>query len=170
MNRQEQLEVISRRPEVSALVIGGGINGVGVFRELALQGLDALLVEKSDFCSGTSSASTRVIHGGLRYLEHGEFRLVKESLRERNRLLKNAPHYTRPLATTIPIFTWTAGLLPALGKFLGFRVSPQHKGALLFKMGLSLYDQFAGRQNPLPRHTFSSRRAALALRPQLHKG
>jgi len=70
MNRKEQFEAMSRRPEVSALIIGGGINGVGLFRELALQGVDALLVEKSDFCSGTSAASTRVIHGGLRYLEN----------------------------------------------------------------------------------------------------
>src|SRR5208283_5453198 len=124
MNRKEQLGVVSRRPQVSALIIGGGINGVGLLRELALQGRDGLLVEKSDFCSGTSSSSTRVIHGGLRYLENAEFRLVKESLRERNRLLKNAPHYVRPLPTTIPIFNWTAGLVSALGKFLGFRVSP----------------------------------------------
>ncbi len=170
MNRKEQLEVVSRRPAVSALIIGGGINGVGLLRELALQGVDALLVEKSDFCSGASSASTRVIHGGLRYLENREFRLVKESLQERNRLLKNAPHYVRPLPTTIPIFNWTAGLLPALGKFLGFRVSPHDRGALPFKIGLSMYDRFAGRQNPLPRHSFSSRRTALALRPQLHEG
>ncbi len=170
MNRQQQLEVVSRRPEVSALIIGGGINGVGLLRELALQGVDALLVEKSDFCSGTSSASTRVIHGGLRYLENAEFRLVKESLRERNRLLKNAPHYVRPLPTTIPIFNWTAGLLPALGRFLGFKVSPHDRGALPFKIGLSMYDRFAGRQNPLPRHSFRSRQAARALRPQLHQG
>ncbi len=169
MNRKEQLEVMSRRQEVSALIIGGGINGVGLLRELALQGVDALLVEKSDFCSGTSSASTRVIHGGLRYLENREFRLVKESLQERTRLLKNAPHYVRPLPTTIPIFTWTAGLLSALGKFLGFRVPPHDRGALTFKIGLSFYDQFAGRQNPLPRHSFSSRRASLAFRPQLHE-
>src|ERR1035438_3522663 len=97
MNRKEQIGVVSRGPEVSVLIIGGGINGVGLLRELALQGVDALLVEKSDFCSGTSSASTRVIHGGLRYIENGEFRLVKESLQARNRLLKNAPHYVRPL-------------------------------------------------------------------------
>jgi len=170
MNRREQLEVIGRKPNVSVLIIGGGINGVGLLRELALQGVDALLAEKADFCSGTSSASTRIIHGGLRYLENREFRLVRESLRERNRLLNNAPHYVRPLPTAIPIFNWTAGLLPALGKFLGFRVPPHEKGAVLFKLGLSLYDQYAGRDNPLPRHTFSSRRASLALRPQLHPG
>ena len=142
---------------------------MGLLRELALQGVDALLVEKSDFCSGTSSASTRVIHGGLRYLENGEFRLVKESLRERTRLLKNAPHYVRPLPTTIPIFNWTAGLFSASAKFFGFKVLPHDRGALPFKIGLSMYDQFAGRENPLPRHRFSSRRAALALRPQLRK-
>jgi glycerol-3-phosphate dehydrogenase len=170
MKRQQQLEVVSRRPEVSALIIGGGINGVGLLRELAFQGVDAILVEKSDFCSGTSSASTRVIHGGLRYLENAEFRLVKESLRERNRLLKNAPHYVRPLPITIPIFKWTAGLLPDLGRFLGFKVLPHDRGALPFQIGLSMYDRFAGRQNPLPRHSFSSRQAARALRPQLHEG
>ena len=71
MNRKEQFEAMSRRPEVSALIIGGGINGVGLFRELALQGVDALLVEKSDFCSGTSAASTRVIHGGSGTLRTG---------------------------------------------------------------------------------------------------
>ena len=93
MTREERLEAIRRRPQVSVLIVGGGINGVGLLRELALEGVDALLVEKSDFCSGASSASTRIIHGGLRYLENGEFRLVREALRERNRLLKNAPHY-----------------------------------------------------------------------------
>ena len=169
LNRHRQIDLVSRRREVSALIIGGGINGVGLLRELALQGVDSLLVEKSDFCSGASSASTRIMHGGLRYLENGEFRLVKESLRERNRLLKNAAHYVRPLTTTIPIFNWTGGLFAAAGKFLGFRVSPRDRGALIFKIGLSFYDRFAGRDNPLPKHKISSRREALALRPELHK-
>jgi len=86
-----------------------------LFYELALQGIDVLLVEKSDFCSGTSAAMTRVIHGGLRYLENAEFRLVRESLRERNRLLRNAPHYVKPLPTTIPIFNWMSGIVPGYG-------------------------------------------------------
>jgi glycerol-3-phosphate dehydrogenase len=152
------------------LIVGGGINGVGLLRELALQGVDALLVDKSDFCSGASSASTRIIHGGLRYLENGEFRLVKESLRERNRLLRNAPHYVRPLPTTIPIFNWTDGLFSAVGRFLGFRVRPSDRGALLFKIGLSLYDLFSGNQAVLPTHQFQSRHVSLASRPQLHPG
>ena len=78
--------------DVSVLIVGGGINGIGLLAELALQGIDVLLVDKSDFCAGTSAAMTRIIHGGLRYLENAEFRLVRESLRERNRLLeKRAP-------------------------------------------------------------------------------
>src|SRR5208282_6610525 len=105
MTRSERLEALRRRQEASVLIVGGGINGIGLLRELALQGVDTILVDKSDFCSGASSASTRVMHGGLRYLENGEFRLVREALRERNRLVKNAPHYVRPLPTTIPIFS-----------------------------------------------------------------
>jgi glycerol-3-phosphate dehydrogenase len=168
MNRNGRLEVISRKPEVSVLIIGGGINGIGLFRELAVQGIDAILAEKSDFCSGASAASTRVIHGGLRYLENSEFRLVKESLHERNQLLNTARHYVRPLPTAIPIFNWTGGLLPTLAKFLGFRVAPHERGALLFKIGLSLYDRFADRDSLLPRHKFKSRKASLGFRPHLN--
>jgi glycerol-3-phosphate dehydrogenase len=148
--------------------VGGGINGIGLLRELALQGIDVLLVDKSDFCAGTSAAMTRVIHGGLRYLENAEFRLVRESLRERNRLLRNAPHYVKPLPTTIPIFSWTSGLIPALRNLLGWPAKPGDRGALLIKTGLTLYDLLAGRKSTLPRHRFRSRRAALALRPALN--
>ena len=66
-----------RDPAVSVLIIGGGINGAGVFRDLALQGVDVLLVDKGDFCSGASAATSHMAHGGVRYLENGEFRLVK---------------------------------------------------------------------------------------------
>jgi glycerol-3-phosphate dehydrogenase len=155
-------------PDVPVLIVGGGINGIGLLNELALQGIGALLVEKSDFCAGTSAAMTRVIHGGLRYLENAEFRLVRESLRERNRLLRNAPHYVKPLATTIPIFNWTAGIVPAVRNFLGWPAKPGNRGALLIKTGLALYDFLAGRRSPLPRHRFRMRRAALELRPALN--
>jgi glycerol-3-phosphate dehydrogenase len=155
-------------PDVSVLIVGGGINGIGLLRELALQGVDALLIDKSDFCAGTSAAMTRVIHGGLRYLENAEFRLVRESLRERNRLLRNAPHYVKPLPTTIPIFSWTSGIIPAMRNLLGWPTKPGNRGALLIKTGLMLYDILAGRESPLPRHRFRFRRAALALRPALN--
>lgn len=79
------------------VVIGGGINGVAIARECAREGLRTLVVERHDFASGTTSRSTRIIHGGLRYLEHGEIGLVRESLRERQRLLTERPHLVRPL-------------------------------------------------------------------------
>src|SRR5438874_4800016 len=168
MTRQDIFDAIRRDPNVSVLIVGGGINGVGLFRELALQGIDVLLVEKSDFCAGTSAASGRVIHGGLRYLENGEFRLVKESLHERNRLLLNAPHYVQPLPTTIPIFSWTAGVLYAIKKFLRLSDKPGDRGALIIKIGLTLYDLFAAKLRIMPRHHFDSRRTALWLRPKLN--
>src|SRR5574342_742782 len=113
MNRQDILSDLKKNPEVSVLIVGGGINGVGVFRDLALNGVDVLLVEQGAFCSGTSAASSHMAHGGIRYLENGEFRLVREAVSERNRLLQNAPHLVKPLPTTIPIFKRFSGLLNA---------------------------------------------------------
>ncbi len=86
------------------IVIGGGINGAGVARDAALRGLKTLLLEKGDFGGGTSSWSTRLIHGGLRYLEYFEFALVRESLHEREILLRNAPHLVKPLLLSIPLY------------------------------------------------------------------
>ena len=158
---------VREQPDVSVLIVGGGINGIGLLRELALQGIDVLLVEKSDFCSGTSAAMTRVIHGGLRYLENAEFRLVRESLHERNLLLKNAPHCVRPLPTTIPIFTWTSGIWPAMRNFLRWPAKPGNRGALLIKAGLTLYDFLAGK-SPMPKHRFQFGRAVRKNRPALN--
>ncbi|HEY6433857.1 MAG TPA: FAD-dependent oxidoreductase, partial [Acetobacteraceae bacterium] len=78
-------------------VIGGGVTGAGIARDAAGRGLSVLLVEQDDLASGTSSASTKLIHGGLRYLERYEFRLVREALAEREVLLRSAPHIIRPL-------------------------------------------------------------------------
>ena len=79
------------------VIIGGGINGVAVARECARAGKRTLLVEQNDFASGVTSRSTRIIHGGLRYLEHGELSLVRESVRERNRLLRERSHLVHPV-------------------------------------------------------------------------
>ncbi|HEU4325221.1 MAG TPA: glycerol-3-phosphate dehydrogenase/oxidase [Roseiflexaceae bacterium] len=166
--RAEALESVRARPDVTVLIIGGGINGAGLFRELALHGVDVLLAEKSDFCAGASAASSHMIHGGLRYLENGEFRLVREALHERNLLLRNAAHYVRPLPTTIPIFSWTSGVLLAAQKFLRLVDRPGSRGALLVKAGLTLYDLFTRSQRVMPAHRFTSRAAALRRRPQLH--
>ena len=106
---RDTVAALTERPSADVLILGGGINGIATFRELALQGVDVALVERGDYVSGASSASSHMVHGGVRYLENGEFRLVNEAVHERNRLLKNAPHYVRPLETTIPIFKTLSG-------------------------------------------------------------
>jgi glycerol-3-phosphate dehydrogenase len=96
--------VIDDNQSYDLVIIGGGINGAGAARDAALRGLKTVLLDKGDFASGTSSWSTRLIHGGLRYLEYFEFPLVRESLKEREILLHNAPHLVKPLLLTIPIY------------------------------------------------------------------
>ena len=113
-------------------IIGGGINGTGLARDAAGRGVRVLLVEMNDLASGTSSASSKLIHGGLRYLEHGAFRLVREALHEREVLLRMAPHVIRPLRFMLPP-------MPGL------------RSPLLLRLGLFVYDMLGGRKL-LPRH------------------
>jgi len=166
--RAPALAALADRPEVDVLIVGGGVNGAGLLRELALNGIDALLVDRADFAAGATSASSRMIHGGLRYLENGEFRLVRESLRERDRLLRLAPHAVRPLPTTIPVFSRWSGFGNAVQRFLGRTTPPSARGAMLIKVGLTLYDVFTARRRVLPAHHFTGRAEALRLRPALH--
>lgn len=168
MNRGASLQFLREDPEVSVLIIGGGVNGIGVFRDLALQGVDALLVDRGDFCSGASAGSSHMLHGGIRYLENGEFRLVNEALHERDRMLRNAPHYAKPLRTTIPIFRWFSGMLNAPLKFFNLLDRPGERGALVIKLGLTLYDWLLRGQAVMPRHEFRLRAAALRQYPQLN--
>ncbi|MEM1053873.1 MAG: glycerol-3-phosphate dehydrogenase, partial [Pseudomonadota bacterium] len=118
---------MSEVSEYDLLIIGGGINGAGIARDAAGRGLKVLLVEKNDLASHTSSASTKLIHGGLRYLEHMEFRLVRESLIERERILKIAPHIVWPMRFVLP---HDKGLRPKW----------------LLRLGLFLYDHLGGRK------------------------
>lgn len=162
MNRNEILSALKNKPDVSVLIVGGGINGIGTFWDLALNGVDVLLVEKGDFCSGASSASSHMAHGGIRYLENGEFRLVREAVQERNRLLENAPHIVKPLPTTIPIFKRFSGLLNAPLKFFKMLDKPSERGSLVIKLGLMLYDAYTSKQRTVPRHQLLSREDSLA--------
>jgi glycerol-3-phosphate dehydrogenase len=132
------------------LVIGGGITGAGVAREAGLRGYRAALVEARDFGEGTSSRSSRLIHGGLRYLEQGRFRLVFEALRERRILRRLAPHLVRPLPFLLPVFR-------------GDRV-PRWK----ITAGLVLYDILAARGN-VRRHRTLGKRALLQAEPLLRE-
>jgi glycerol-3-phosphate dehydrogenase len=159
------------RPNAKVLIIGAGINGIATFRDLALQGVDVTLVDRGDYVSGASAASSHMIHGGIRYLENGEFRLVKESVTERNGLLKIAPHYVKPLKTTVPMFSALSGVLAAPLRFLTHKQGKaQERGALLIKVGLVLYDSFSRDGGSVPRHEFHGRKKSLARLPKLNPG
>lgn len=150
--REQRLNALRQRTTAPVLIVGGGINGISTFRELALQGIPVILVEKGDWCQAASGALSRMIHGGLRYLETGEFTLVKESVTERDRLLKNASHYVFPLRTTVPIDNLGGGLINATRRFLRLSDKPTRRGALLIKTGLSLYDIYTRQYGSMPKH------------------
>src|SRR5256884_315375 len=110
-------------------ILGGGITGAGVALDAATRGWRVALIDKGDFASGTSCASSKLVHGGLRYLEYGHLALVHEALVERGRLLRNAPHLVRPLPFVLPFYE-------------GQRLRPWQ-----WRLGLTLYDLLAGRDN-----------------------
>ena len=166
-----EVSALRARPTADVVIIGGGINGIATFRDLALQGVDVVLVERDDFVSGASAASSHMIHGGIRYLENGEFRLVQESVQERNGLLRIAPHYVKPLRTTVPIFSTFSGILSAPLRFLTHRQGrPTERGAALIKAGLTIYDAFSRDGGSVPRHRFLGRSRSLAELPALNPG
>src|SRR5215207_268431 len=138
-----------RPSRYGVIIIGAGINGAGIARDAAMRGLKVLLIEKGDLGAATTSASTRLIHGGLRYLEHFEFGLVRESLRERETLLRIAPHLVRPLPITIPIYRQSK------------------RGRATVRAGMILYDLLSVGKS-LPRHRMLSRTDTLKQSPGLN--
>jgi glycerol-3-phosphate dehydrogenase len=132
------------------IVIGAGINGAGIARDAAIRGLSVLLLDKGDIASGTTAWSTRLIHGGLRYLEHAELGLVRESLRERERLFHIAPHLVRPLAMMIPIY------------------SGARRGPLMIRAGMIAYDLLS-LDKSLDHHHMLSRAETLGRVPGLRQ-
>jgi glycerol-3-phosphate dehydrogenase len=117
-------------------IVGGGINGTGIARDAAGRGLRVLLVEQNDLASGTSSASTKLIHGGLRYLEQGSLRLVREALIEREVMLRMAPHLIRPMRFVLP-------------------PEPGMRPAWMLRLGLFIYDHLGGRKILPPTRTLA---------------
>lgn len=138
---------LSEQP-VDVIVIGAGINGAGIARDAALRGLRVVLVDKGDIGGGTTSWSTRLIHGGLRYLEHREFGLVRESLRERERLLRIAPHLVHPLPFMVPVY------------------EHDKRGLNLIRLGMLGYEALSYDKS-LPRHRILSRARTLQRAPGL---
>ena len=145
--RGDMLERL-RRETFDLAVVGGGITGAWVARDAAMRGLSVALVERGDFASGTSSRSSRLIHGGLRYLRHAHISLVREGLRERGRLLRLAPHLVRPIAFTLPVYK-------------GGWDNP-----LLMRIGLTGYDLMAGKLG-MGRHRVRSRQQLIEDEPAL---
>src|SRR4051794_31720046 len=140
-------------PTIDLLVVGGGINGAGIARDAAGRGLKVMLVERDDLASATSSWSSKLIHGGLRYLEQYEFRLVREALQEREVLLRLAPHIIRPLLFVLP------------------HVSSM-RPAWMIRAGLWMYDHLGGRIT-LPgsrRVAFPHLEYSAALKPEYTSG
>lgn len=152
--RRNELERLANE-QFDVLIIGGGINGAGIARDLAMRGVKTALIDKSDIAAGTSSASTKLIHGGLRYLEQFHFGLVRESCRERALLLELAPHLVRPLPFMIPVY------------------KGDPRPLTIIRAGLTLYDLLAGFQN-VQNHHILSKKAALKrcdhLQPEGLKG
>jgi glycerol-3-phosphate dehydrogenase len=141
------------RSTYDLLIVGGGINGVGIARDAAGRGLSVLLVEQDDLAAHTSSYSTKLIHGGLRYLEHYEFRLVAEALAEREVLLRAAPHLIEPLSFVLPH-------------------EPHLRPAWMIRAGLFLYDRLGGRMT-LPRSfavDLDKSAWGAGLKPRFHRG
>jgi glycerol-3-phosphate dehydrogenase len=161
---------LTGRPNAQVLIVGGGINGIATFRDLALQGVDVALVERGDYASGASAASSHMIHGGIRYLENGEFRLVRESVQERNGLIRIAPHYVKPLQTTMPVFSTFSGIMNAPLRMLTHKQrSTKERGAMLIKIGMTIYDSFSRDGGSVPKHVFRTKKAALEDMPALNR-
>jgi glycerol-3-phosphate dehydrogenase len=167
LSRQAVMDRLHRDPEVEVLVIGAGINGAAVFRELALNGVRVLLVDRGDIAEGASSALSRMVHGGLRYLETAEFALVREGATERNRLLHNAPHLVGPLRTMVPLYDRWGGTLAAIRKMLRRPGGSGRRGSVLIRIGLTLYDWLGRRERTMPQHRMLARDAALTAMPGL---
>lgn len=144
---------VSSATDCDVLVVGGGINGCGIARDLAGRGWRVVLCEKDDLASHTSSASTKLIHGGLRYLEHREFALVRKALQEREVLLRSAPHIMSPLRFVMPH-------------------DPSMRPAWMIRLGLFLYDHLARRDLLPGSRSIDLRRhvAGVALKPEFRRG
>src|SRR5258705_12160249 len=146
MNRQEQINKLCTVKEFDICIIGGGATGLGIAVDAASRGCKTVLLEKYDFAKGTSSRSTKLVHGGVRYLQQGNIKLVMEALRERGMLMKNAPHLVHNQKFVVPNYKWWEK------PFYG--------------IGLKIYDKMAGKLGLGPSQ-FLSKEETLQLAPTL---
>ncbi|REF73232.1 glycerol-3-phosphate dehydrogenase/oxidase [Paracoccus versutus] len=160
-------EISATVEEYDVIILGAGINGCGTFRDLCAQGVRCLMIERDDYCAGASAASSRLMHGGLKYLETGEFRLVRESLYERNMLLTTAAHLVLPLECLVPVRSHFGGVIGSVARFLRIKATIRDRGTLITKLGLALYDLYGRKLRRMPAHRMLSRRGIDREMPQL---
>lgn len=150
--RDQMLLRLADLPQPDVLILGGGVNGIGALRDLALNGVSVALIDTHDFCAGASSASSRMAHGGLRYLEGREFRLVGEAAQERNRLIRHARHLVRPLSFLVPVTGLVSGFGRSVLRFLGVGCTAGPLSLASLEGALGLYEFLGRGPDALPRH------------------
>jgi glycerol-3-phosphate dehydrogenase len=148
MNRTSMLSQLDENKTWDVLIIGGGATGLGTALDAASRGLSTILIEADDFAKGTSSRSTKLVHGGVRYLEQGNIKLVREALRERGWLLQNAPHVTRKMGFIVPAFSFVQ--------------------QMYYGIGLKLYDVLSGKLG-LGKTKFLNKRETIKLLPGINQ-
>jgi glycerol-3-phosphate dehydrogenase len=148
MNRSEQLKKLKETPEWDVIIIGGGASGLGTALDSASRGYKTILVEAVDFAKGTSSRSTKLVHGGVRYLEQGNISLVMEALKERGLMVQNARHLVQNQTFVIPNYTWWGGYF--------------------YTIGLTIYDMLAGKLS-LGKSKYISKKKTIELLPTIEQ-
>jgi len=152
--RQAQIQRLSHTARVDVLILGGGVSGVSTLRELTLNGVSAVLIERNDFCAGATGASTRLAHGGLRYLENRELSLVADAVKERNLLLQHAAHLVKPIAITIPVENRIKGFFQSTLKYFGLSRVVSNLNSVSLMAALTLYSWLSKGTFKLPNHRF----------------
>ena len=148
MKLSEQLSKLKQTPEWDVIIIGGGASGLGTALDSASRGYKTVLVEAVDFAKGTSSRSTKLVHGGVRYLEQGDVSLVREALKERGLLAENAGHLVKNQSFVIPNYNWWGGYF--------------------YTVGLTIYDMLAGRLS-LGKSKYISKKKTIELLPTVEQ-
>ena len=168
MNREAQIKQLQQNPDISVLIVGTGVNAVALFRELALQNIDVVLVNDQDYCTGSTLGVSHLVHGDIYYRENGGFQLAKTAVIERQRLLNNAPHIVKPLPTIVPIFRWVTGRFHIPFKLPQEADKTGRRGMFFTRLGLMLQDKFLGSNDASIKHQFAFRKKSLKQFPRLN--
>ena len=168
MNREAHVKQLQHNPDVRVLIVGTGINGIALYRELALQSIDVVLVNKGDFYTGSTLGVSHLVHGDVYYRESGGFQLAGNAVKERQRLLKNAPHIVEPMPTTVPIFRWVTGRFHVPLKLPQEMDKTGRRGLFFTLLGVMLQDKLLEVDGANIKHKFAFRQKSLKQFPRLN--